>query len=99
MAGCHAHPFERASATCRTCSYEFCTECVVYTYGPEKPPFCIPCALQAAGVRSTAGRRPAPDASRARRRFGFRRMEASHPVPSRPAVEVPFERLAQGTGS
>jgi hypothetical protein len=57
MAACRKHPFDSAAANCRSCGDDFCTDCLVYTYGPEKPPFCIPCALVAAGVRRAGGRR------------------------------------------
>lgn len=48
---CTKHSFEQATAACRTCQEPFCAECLVYTYGPDKPPYCVPCALVAAGVR------------------------------------------------
>lgn len=38
---------------------EFCATCLVYSFGPKKPPFCLPCAVEAAGVRQGAGFRPA----------------------------------------
>ena len=51
---CDKHLFEEASGMCRACRRPFCSECLVYAHGPHKAPFCIPCALTAAGVRSTA---------------------------------------------
>jgi len=60
---CDKHLFEEAAGMCRTCRRPFCAECLVYAHGPNKAPFCIPCALTAAGVRSTA-------ASQARRARG-----------------------------
>ena len=56
MSTCDSHPFEAATGTCRSCSLDFCPDCLVYTHGESKPPFCIPCALVASGVRKTAGR-------------------------------------------
>lgn len=53
---CEKHPFERMERHCRTCGGEFCADCLVYSYGPKKPPYCVNCALSAAGVRSTAAR-------------------------------------------
>ncbi len=53
---CEKHPFERMERNCRTCGGEFCADCLVYSYGPKKPPYCVNCALSAAGVRSTAAR-------------------------------------------
>jgi hypothetical protein len=51
---CDKHLFEEAMGMCRACRRPFCGECLVYAQGPNKAPFCIPCALAAAGVRSTA---------------------------------------------
>jgi hypothetical protein len=53
---CEKHPFERMERHCRACGGEFCDECLVYSYGQRKPPYCVNCALSAAGVRSTAAR-------------------------------------------
>jgi hypothetical protein len=53
-APCDKHLFEEATGMCRACRRPFCPECLVYAHGPSKAPFCIPCALTAAGVRSTA---------------------------------------------
>jgi hypothetical protein len=53
---CEKHPFERMERNCRTCGGEFCADCLVYAYGAKKPPYCVSCALAAAGVRSTAAR-------------------------------------------
>ena len=53
-AQCDKHLFEQATGMCRACRRPFCQECLVYAQGPNKAPFCIPCALTAAGVRSTA---------------------------------------------
>ena len=41
---------------CRECGHVFCGECLVFTFGERQPPFCVPCALAAAGVRSSAAR-------------------------------------------
>ena len=61
-APCIKHLFEEATGMCRACRRPFCPDCLVYAHGPNKAPYCIPCALNAAGVRST------PAASRRRRR-------------------------------
>lgn len=53
---CYVHNFELADIRCRNCGYEFCSECLVYAFGANKPPYCVSCALAAAGVRSTAAR-------------------------------------------
>jgi len=51
---CDKHLFEAAEDQCGRCGYEFCGECLVYAFGLKKPPFCIPCAVVAAGIRSNA---------------------------------------------
>ena len=55
---CAKHQFEASEDVCRECGNEFCSECLVYSFGPKKPPFCIACALAAAGVRTTAANAP-----------------------------------------
>jgi hypothetical protein len=56
---CERHQFDRAVDNCGRCGGEFCQTCVVYAFGPKKPPYCLPCAVEAAGVRSGAGSAPA----------------------------------------
>jgi hypothetical protein len=89
---CDKHLFEAAEDQCGKCGYEFCADCLVYSFGAKKPPFCIPCAVAAAGVRSTAGNRPMADARELRtlkkeRRSAFRRARRE------PAVEAEEELL------
>ena len=55
---CERHLFDQAIDLCGRCGAEFCNDCLVYSFGPKKPPFCLPCAVEAAGVRSGAGSRP-----------------------------------------
>jgi hypothetical protein len=57
---CERHLFDQAVDLCGRCGLEFCPDCLVYSFGPKKPPFCLPCAVEAAGVRQGAGFRPAP---------------------------------------
>lgn len=52
---CERHLFDRAIDRCGRCGLEFCHTCVIYPFGNSKPPFCLPCAVEAAGVRSGAG--------------------------------------------
>jgi len=47
---CHTHKSERTAGTCRSCLHEYCDHCLVYSYGRSKAPYCIACALEAAGV-------------------------------------------------
>ena len=51
LGGCSTHSFEAAMATCRSCANGYCTDCLVFAFGPAKPPYCVSCALIAAGVR------------------------------------------------
>lgn len=51
---CIEHPHEQAEGLCRKCGASYCADCLVYPFGPAKPPFCIPCAVAQSGVRSNA---------------------------------------------
>jgi hypothetical protein len=51
---CNRHSFEYAENVCCKCGLAFCHDCLVYPRGPKKPPFCVNCAISAAGVRSSA---------------------------------------------
>jgi hypothetical protein len=53
-AQCAKHHFDPAVAVCGRCDLTFCQACLVYAFGPNRPPFCIPCALTAGGVRHGA---------------------------------------------
>lgn len=55
---CDRHGFELAVDTCRNCANSYCAECLVYSFGRKEQPFCVACALAAAGVRSNAARQP-----------------------------------------
>jgi hypothetical protein len=63
---CERHLFDRAVDLCSRCGCEFCPDCLVYSFGPKKPPFCLPCAVEAAGVRQGAGFRPKADRKEAK---------------------------------
>lgn len=53
---CTKHPHERGMALCQRCGETWCGTCLVYAFGPKKPPYCMGCAMVAGGVRSTASR-------------------------------------------
>lgn len=55
---CVKHPMALAEFVCGQCGHEFCPECVVFPYGTDKPPICISCALQVAGVSKRPTGRP-----------------------------------------
>lgn len=52
MNHCLRHYEEPVSDHCRSCNHPFCSRCLVYSFGPKKPPFCVGCALTASGVRN-----------------------------------------------
>lgn len=56
---CVKHLFEQAEDNCRHCGLRFCGDCLVYSFGPKRAPFCIACAITAGGVRSTSANRAA----------------------------------------
>ena len=64
---CEKHPFERAADVCRQCVHDFCARCLVYPFGTRKPPYCIPCAVAAAGVRRESANVPTRSPSEQRR--------------------------------
>ena len=92
---CAKHVFEAAETTCGTCGLEFCSECLVYAFGPKKAPLCIPCAVTAAGIRASAGSRSSP----ARRRLSpFQRLRAGKARPATPSPELlPDLHFSPGT--
>jgi hypothetical protein len=52
---CHRHQFDSAVDRCQMCGHGFCITCLVYPKGHRKPPYCLPCAVNAAGVRNGSG--------------------------------------------
>jgi len=60
MDSCERHPHEVGSAICRRCGGAWCRDCLVYSFGANKPPFCMACAMVAGGVRSTSARPAMP---------------------------------------
>jgi hypothetical protein len=49
---CLRHFEEPVAAHCRECHHPFCGRCLVYSFGPKKPPYCLGCALYASGIRN-----------------------------------------------
>lgn len=98
---CEKHSFEPAVARCRECGGEYCGDCLVYPFGERKPPFCVACAIAAAGVRSTAGR-PQRASRRELRREQKQRRKAEKDasrVRRGPFGDDPFDDGAGGTGA
>ena len=52
MNHCIRHSEEPVAGICRTCQSPFCDRCLVFSFGPTKPPYCVACALTASGVRT-----------------------------------------------
>jgi hypothetical protein len=55
MDRCDTHRDGEASGICRSCRRAFCDSCLVYSYGGAKPPYCVRCALIAAGTTPSPG--------------------------------------------
>jgi hypothetical protein len=90
---CERHLFDRAIDLCGRCGGEYCTDCLVYSFGPSKPPYCLPCAVARAGVRSNAPTYRALS-GRQQRQLRKRRKEALGTAPAANApVEEPEEAL------
>ena len=92
---CHVHGFELAENRCRNCGFEFCSECLVYAFGASKPPYCISCALAAAGVRSNAARRPSLSKREIRKMEKERRKAEKSQKEAPPRVEVAVSPVVQ----
>jgi hypothetical protein len=60
MDSCEKHPHESGVALCRRCGHSWCGPCLVYSFGPKKPPYCMSCAMVAGGVRTTSSRPAMP---------------------------------------
>lgn len=83
MSSCVRHYEEPVADTCRTCRNDFCSRCLVYAFGPKKPPYCVGCALTASGVRSDRNQmvvHQAPRPTRAERKAekAARKLAAKH---------------------
>jgi len=85
---CYVHGFELADNHCRNCGMQFCTECLVYAFGANKPPYCISCALGASGVRANAARQPTMSKRDIRRMARDRKKAEKSRQAAAPKVEV-----------
>jgi hypothetical protein len=89
---CVRHQFEAAVDRCRVCDEPFCTECLVYAFGADHPPYCVNCALSAAGVR-VRGARPTKVSRRELRRRekeAAARAKAETQAPPEPVIDWSF---------
>ena len=84
MANCVKHGILSADGVCRDCGYDYCTECLVFPFGPKQPPMCISCALAFSGVRTgKVARRPVERLSFSERRRRANRPKVPQVTPSR----------------
>jgi hypothetical protein len=83
---CIKHSFETAAGVCRQCRNAYCSECLVFAFGEDKPPYCVTCALNVAGVRHH-GAKPNP---RLRKRglFGRKVIVDEEPRPQKSFDEI-----------
>jgi hypothetical protein len=75
MESCAKHPHEVGAALCRRCGQAWCRDCLVFSFGASKPPYCMGCAMVAGGVRS-ASARPAMPKKELRARMKLERQAA-----------------------
>src|SRR6478735_5925300 len=85
---CYKHGFEASQDACRHCGLYFCAECLVYSFGANKPPYCISCALGASGVRANAARQPTMSKRDIRRMARDRKKAEKSRLAAAPKVEV-----------
>jgi hypothetical protein len=72
---CEVHAFEVADDRCGQCGHAFCSDCIVYPWGPRKPPLCKSCAIAVAGIRKHASRPPVASRRNLRREARARKKE------------------------
>lgn len=87
MESCAKHPHEMGVALCRRCGGAWCADCLVYAFGPKKPPYCMGCAMVAGGVRSAATR-PAMSRKELKARRKELKSAAKVETKSEPEVEA-----------
>lgn len=94
---CSKHSFEISTGVCRQCRNSYCDECLIYSFGPKKPPYCMTCALNAAGVRRS-GASPNP---RLRKKgiFGREVIVEVEPVHQKTFDEIRIELPAELMGT
>lgn len=53
---CQRHLMEPAVDVCGGCIETYCRECLVYPFGAGGAPYCVACAVTAAGLRQQGAR-------------------------------------------
>ena len=92
MNHCLRHYEEPISNHCRACNHPFCSRCLVYAFGPKKPPYCVGCALTASGVRNSNHATVAPVAAQP----SNRRVEKAQRRLERDAVKAQAKAAKRG---
>jgi hypothetical protein len=86
---CDNHSFEVSEDDCRTCGRSFCTECLLYAWGPKRPPLCKSCAIAVAGIRKNGGRTPVASRRELKRQQRERRRMRRSKPEATPAPALP----------
>lgn len=93
---CGKHSYEAGVALCRRCGGSWCSDCLVYAFGPKKPPYCMSCAMVAGGVRTSAAH---PAMSRKMLKAQMKAVEAEAKAANAPeSAPGPERELADAHG-
>jgi hypothetical protein len=85
---CGKHSHERGVAICGRCGGAWCSSCIVYAFGPKKPPYCMSCAMVAGGVRTSATLPAMPRKQLKARMKAFRKDPDGPQAPEGPEIDV-----------
>jgi hypothetical protein len=96
---CAKHTFDVAHTLCRQCGQAFCTTCLVYAFGPSKPPFCVKCAIGASGVRSNAAPQPIRSKQEVRQSQKDAAQAAKEAAAATPAAPIYGRPRMEGTAA
>ncbi|MDZ7734394.1 MAG: hypothetical protein U5R31_16145 [Acidimicrobiia bacterium] len=77
-----------AEELCAECGRPYCHDCLVYAFGPKKPPLCIACAITAAGIRKGAAKPKSTSRRELRRREKERKRAEKRGRHEKQPVEV-----------
>jgi hypothetical protein len=89
---CNKHPHEMGVALCRRCGQAWCSTCLVYSFGPKKPPYCMSCAMVAGGVRTSAS---LPAMSRRQLKAQLRSVKAHTKAEAKAAAQAAAQAEAE----
>ncbi|MFW2382805.1 MAG: hypothetical protein ACN4GZ_13695 [Acidimicrobiales bacterium] len=92
---CHNDPMDFAAEVCDSCGDQFCTNCLVYPRGTNKPPFCTSCAMALSGVRNRRPIKPLPRGEIKKRRKRLR-AELAQQETRQPELHLPGSDLING---